>query len=76
MGKYKKQMALHVFEDSAQRSTFIICVVSMPICTGATIFRFVSTRKAQRTIGWEDWFALLALVFYLSYTSMTLWSKS
>ncbi|KAK5989623.1 Satratoxin biosynthesis SC1 cluster protein 4 [Cladobotryum mycophilum] len=66
-------MALHVFDDTQQGASFIVCIVSTPICILATILRFVATSHSGRKIGLEDWFALLGLFFFLLYTAMLLW---
>ena len=69
-------MTLDVWRDSQQSAGFIICVLTLPICTIATALRFVATAKSKREYGVENWFALIALVFFLVYTSIFLYRKS
>ena len=68
-------MGFNVFNDSEAATGFVLAVLAMPICCLATGLRFVSTKRAGKKIGMEDWFALLALVTFLIYTSIDLWSE-
>lgn len=68
-------MAFEIFRDPQQGAGFVLCVVTIPICILATILRFSGTIRASRKIQWEDWFALLALIFHLLYATMFLFSK-
>ncbi|KAI1392108.1 uncharacterized protein F4822DRAFT_389641 [Hypoxylon trugodes] len=61
-------MAFEVFKDSQQGAAFVICVVTTPVCILATYLRFVATKRAHRKIGIEDWFSLVALIFFVPYT--------
>ncbi|KAI1380098.1 hypothetical protein F4677DRAFT_405848 [Hypoxylon crocopeplum] len=69
-------MALNVLDDSEQGAGWILAVVFTPICILATVLRFVATKCGGRKIGWEDWHALLALVFFLPYVGYMLWTFS
>ncbi|CAJ2508443.1 Uu.00g134690.m01.CDS01 [Anthostomella pinea] len=69
-------MAFNVFQNSQQGAAFVICVVTIPLCTIAIILRFISTRRARQKIGYEDIFALLALLFHLLYTTIFLYLLS
>lgn len=64
-----------VFDRYEYRAGFFVCVITAPICILATILRFVATKRTSRKLGLEDWFALLALLPYLTYTVMFMWSK-
>ncbi|TWU75375.1 hypothetical protein ED733_000825 [Metarhizium rileyi] len=63
-------MGLNVANDSNQLAAFAVCLTTAPICIIATFLRFLSTRRAHRKAGWEDWFALLSLIFFLIYVSL------
>lgn len=67
-------MAFGVYRDRLQGATFTICVIAIPICTLATVFRFLGTRRAGRKINFEDWFALIALLSLWVHAATTLWS--
>ncbi|KAF4625320.1 hypothetical protein G7Y89_g12848 [Cudoniella acicularis] len=67
-------MGLNVFHDSDEGTGFVVGIVAIPICVFATFLRFVSTSRAGRTLGLEDWFALLALLAFLAYTGLDLWT--
>ena len=69
------KMAFHVFNNNEEGAAFVVAVIAIPICFFATLLRFVSTVRSARTIGAEDWFALVALLTFLVYTSIDLWSK-
>jgi hypothetical protein len=69
-------MALGLFNDSQQAAGWTLSVILAPICTIATVLRFVATKRAGRKIGWEDWYALLALLSFLPYCVYMIWSKS
>ncbi|KEY73199.1 hypothetical protein S7711_04165 [Stachybotrys chartarum IBT 7711] len=68
-----KKMPFNVFHDPQQGAGFVVCVVTIPLCLVATILRFIGTIRASRNILWEDWFALIALIFHLAYTSTFLY---
>lgn len=68
-------MTLDVFQDRQQGAGWILCIIFGPICIFATLLRFVATSRAGRKHGWEDWYALLGLVFFLPYVGYMLWSK-
>ncbi|ORY71957.1 uncharacterized protein BCR38DRAFT_418509 [Pseudomassariella vexata] len=63
-------MAFSVYNDSEQGAAFTLIIVTLPICILSTILRFTSTRHSERKVGLEDWFALLALLFYLGYVGL------
>lgn len=50
----------------------ILLIITLPLCTAATILRFVATRRAGRKIGWEDICAALALLAFLVYGGLAL----
>ncbi|OTA98400.1 hypothetical protein M426DRAFT_326021 [Hypoxylon sp. CI-4A] len=64
-------MALTFISDEA-RSLFIFSIAMGIICTLATALRFLSTVNSSRKVGFEDWFALGALVSYLAYIACDL----
>ncbi len=68
-------MSFQVFRDPQQSAGFVICLVTIPICIAATILRFVATSRARRKIGYEDGFALAALIFFLVYTLIFLYRE-
>ncbi|KAH7318290.1 hypothetical protein B0I35DRAFT_238845 [Stachybotrys elegans] len=67
-------MPFNVFDESLQGAVFLICVITVPICTLITILRFVGTKRAGRAINWDDWFALVALVSFWLHAAVTLWT--
>lgn len=69
-------MALHVDRNREQYTGFIVSVVFAPVCIIATVLRFVATRRLNRKPSWDDYHALLALVFFLAYIGYALWSAS
>lgn len=62
--------------DAQQKAAFAMCVITIPVCIFATIFRFVATYRSGRKAGLEDWFALAALVTFLPYAIALLYGKS
>ncbi|CAJ2504150.1 Uu.00g115440.m01.CDS01 [Anthostomella pinea] len=69
-------MTFRVFDDRVLGSIFVVALICTPIAILVTVLRFVATRKSQRKIGWEDYLALLALLFNLGFNIMELWSES
>lgn len=65
-------MALGIFDNSTQGAILVFSLVALPVCTFVTFLRFVSTRRAGRKIGFEDWFALGALIAFIAHDSMSL----
>ena len=68
-------MAFHIFDNADQLATFWICVITTPICILLIIFRFTTKNRNGRKVGMEDWFALVALFFYLIWVAFALASK-
>ncbi|KAI1657078.1 hypothetical protein F4813DRAFT_396621 [Daldinia decipiens] len=66
-------MGFEITKDSHQTAAFIVCLITAPTCIVATALRFIATRRNRRRIGWEDWFALLALIFFLIYVALLLY---
>ncbi|ROW15260.1 hypothetical protein VPNG_03107 [Cytospora leucostoma] len=50
----------------------VLLIITIPLCIAATILRFVASRRAGRTVGWEDTFAALALMAFLVYSGLAL----
>lgn len=53
--------------DPAQGQILIGSIVTVPLCVLATILRLVATRRSRRNFGWDDLFAVLALLGFLVY---------
>ncbi|KAI1452555.1 hypothetical protein F4805DRAFT_446956 [Annulohypoxylon moriforme] len=66
-------MALNVFYDPQEAAGWILSVILAPICIIATGLRFLATKRGGRKLGWEDWYALAALVFFLPYVGYLIW---
>ncbi|KAI1135887.1 hypothetical protein F5Y05DRAFT_415881 [Hypoxylon sp. FL0543] len=66
-------MAFHAFDNLDQRAAFFIAVITAPICILLVVLRFVLAKRSSRNIGLEDWFALLALIFYLIWAIFAIW---
>ena len=64
----------NVFADSLALSSFVIFVVSTPLCTIATALRFVASRYAAGKPRIEDWLALGALAFLLAWIGICIQS--
>lgn len=68
-------MWLHVWDNSLQRACFVVGVVGVAVAILATALRFVATKRSARKPDWEDWFAVLATIFYIFYVVPFLYSK-
>lgn len=68
-------MGFDIFVDPLQGAVFLICILGVPITTGATLRRFQGTKSSGRRIGWENWFALLALLSFWVHAATALWSQ-
>jgi hypothetical protein len=68
-------MAFHVFDDGEQGANFVVAVVAIPVTITVVCLRVLSTVRAGKGVGLENWFALLALVAFLGYASLDLWSE-
>jgi len=61
-------MAFTVFENSDQGATFVVTLITLPICVLVTFLRFAVIIRSGRKILVEDWFALGALFPYLAWS--------
>ncbi|KAI0097725.1 hypothetical protein GGR51DRAFT_459326 [Nemania sp. FL0031] len=59
-------------DNPDQRAAFFISVLVTPVCILLTVLRFTSARRVGRKVGLEDWFALVALFFYLVWVVFAL----
>ncbi|CAJ2510909.1 Uu.00g065340.m01.CDS01 [Anthostomella pinea] len=64
-------MAFLVFQDPLHGAFFVLVLILMPMSIVATGLRFLATKYSGRKPGLEDWFALLALLFYLITSILT-----
>ncbi|KAJ8132497.1 hypothetical protein O1611_g1122 [Lasiodiplodia mahajangana] len=64
------------FAEFTEKQLFVFSIIVGTACIIATALRFVSTRRAGRNLGLEDWFALGALLSYLAYVLLELISIS
>ncbi|KAK8059000.1 hypothetical protein PG994_009448 [Apiospora phragmitis] len=65
---------LNVFVDPLQGAVFLICILTIPICTLATTLRFFNTKRSGRKVNLEDWFALVALLSFWVHAALSLWT--
>lgn len=56
-----------IMSDPAEGEIIIISIIAIPLCLLATILRLVATKRSGRNFGWDDLFAVLALVGFLGY---------
>lgn len=63
-------------DNYLQRTFFAVAIVGVTVAILATGLRFVATKRSARQVGWEDWFAVLATLFYIFYVVPFLYSKS
>ncbi|KAK4224646.1 hypothetical protein QBC38DRAFT_485025 [Podospora fimiseda] len=61
-------MAFEIFDDREHGEGFVVTVASIPICILAVALRFISTIRSGKSIGVENWLALVGLVTFLIYS--------
>jgi len=61
-------MTFRVFENSDQGATFVVTLITLPICVLVTVLRFAVIIRSRRQIAVEDWLALGALFPYLAWS--------
>ena len=61
-------MAFRVFENSEQGATFVVTLITLPICVLVTVLRFVVIKRSGRKLAVEDWLAFGALFPYLAWS--------
>ena len=54
----------------------VMCAILMPITLLAVTLRFVSRSNRQQKFALEDWFAVVALLFFFGFCSAGLWSTN
>ncbi|TVY48033.1 Satratoxin biosynthesis SC1 cluster protein [Lachnellula occidentalis] len=69
-------MGFDIAHDSLQETAFIVAVVGVSLSIIATSLRFVATKRSGRKPSWEDWFAVLATVFFIFYVVPLLYKSS
>jgi hypothetical protein len=55
---------MNTFTSPTLAIYFMVCILSIPICTIAVALRFQATRNVLRKIGLEDWFCLGSLIAF------------
>jgi hypothetical protein len=59
------EMTSELFRNSTYTAQFFVLIIFSPLGIAVTWLRFVATRREGRKIGLEDWFAVLATIFFL-----------
>ncbi|KAL1856540.1 hypothetical protein Daus18300_010697, partial [Diaporthe australafricana] len=67
-------MGLHIWDNNLQTTCFVVGIVGVAVAILAPALRFVATKRSARKPGWEDWFAVLATLFYIFYVVPFLYS--
>lgn len=68
-------MGFNIANDYLQETAFVVAVVGVALAILATVLRFVATRRAARRPSWEDWFAVLATLFFMAYVAPLLYGE-
>lgn len=68
-------MGFEIAKDSLQQTAFIVAIVGTVLCIIATVLRFIAMQRTNRQPGWEDWFSVLATLFYILFVIPLLYSK-
>ncbi|TVY94300.1 Satratoxin biosynthesis SC1 cluster protein [Lachnellula willkommii] len=68
-------MGLNISNNSLQETCFALAIVGVVLSIAATALRFVAVRRANRKPSWEDWFAVLAVFFFILYVIPLLYRK-
>lgn len=63
----KKLETMAIGDNYLQKACFAVAIVGVAVAILATALRFVATKRSARQVGWEDWFAVLATLFYIFY---------
>nr|A0A2L0P0K0.1 RecName: Full=Wortmanamides biosynthesis cluster protein C [Talaromyces wortmannii]AUY61971.1 TwnC [Talaromyces wortmannii]QBC19711.1 TwmC [Talaromyces wortmannii] len=58
-------MAFEIPEDSTQLSQFVTLLIFTPLGIVVTALRFVAVRRVTRKVGFEDWLAVIATIFFI-----------
>jgi hypothetical protein len=61
-------MAFRVFENADQGATFVVTLITLPVCILATVLRFAVIIQSNRKVAVEDWFTIGALLPYLAWS--------
>lgn len=56
-----------VINDPSLGRIVVLSLVTIPLCIVTTILRLVATKRSRRKFGWDDLFAVLALIGFLVY---------
>ncbi|KUJ10158.1 uncharacterized protein LY89DRAFT_787787 [Mollisia scopiformis] len=51
----------------------LLAAFCIPIATIAVILRFVARARTQQKYGYEDWFAVVSLLFFLAFCGCLIW---
>lgn len=69
-------MAFNAFNDPIEGALFVLIIICTPIVILVTTLRIISSLKNHRTLYIEDYLAVLASVFNLTYNALEMWSMS
>lgn len=53
--------------DPSEAGVIILVLITVPLCIITTILRLGATKRSHRKLGWDDLFAVLALLAFLVY---------
>lgn len=62
--------------DVKQRQTFASSLTMLILASLAVILRFFARARSKAAFGYDDYFTLLALVFFAAFVGVSLWGAS
>lgn len=62
--------------DAKQKDVFASSFSILVVATLAVILRFYARARSRTTVGYDDYFTLMSLVFFWAFTGVALWGAS
>lgn len=63
-----------ILSDPTSGAMYVFCVATIPITAIVTGLRFLATYRSGRSVGWEDWFALMSFITHLVHCILGIFS--
>lgn len=68
-------MGFEIYNNSTQYAEFIVMIIFTPLGVAVTALRFVATRRGARKLGFDDWMAGTATLFFVLFNIAALMGK-
>ena len=61
--------------DAADQTTVVLIGLLCPLTMICVLLRFLARRRTKASLWWDDWLAILSLLFFYAFSAISLLGK-